>query len=137
MSAKYDLVPVENHTLRNLPPYRVRALKDICSEIQAGTLGGYVDGEHNLSQHGSCWISDEAQAIGDARVIEDARVTDKARISDRAVISGSAYLVDNAIATGSAKITGKAHIRDTARVGDFARVGGISQLNKILAYQTV
>ena len=35
--------------------YRIRAVKSFPG-VKAGELGGYVAGEHNLSQDGICWI---------------------------------------------------------------------------------
>ena len=85
---KYELVPVEDAHKRNLPPYRVKALRLIelvdYEEAQPGDLGGYVDGEHNLSQEGECWVADEAWVTDRASVEDCALVYDKARLSDRA-----------------------------------------------------
>jgi len=39
-----------------------------------GMLGGLVEGPHNLSQDGSCWIAPNAAVFGSARVTDDAVV---------------------------------------------------------------
>jgi carbonic anhydrase/acetyltransferase-like protein (isoleucine patch superfamily) len=82
--------------------YRIKALKTVgmFSDVSKGDIGGYVEGYHNLSNEGNCWI------FHDAKVYENARVK------------------DNAIIGGSAEIFGNAVVKDYSAVGDNARVFG-------------
>ena len=79
---KYELIRNERMTLANgTVVYRIRALKDFRG-IKAGTLGGWVQSDANLSQVGTCWLSEGAMAIDDARVSEDAFVARLGRESE-------------------------------------------------------
>ena len=50
----------------------------------AGTEGGFITADANLSHEGDCWI------YGDAEVSENARVSDNAQVRDDDVWSGGA-----------------------------------------------
>ena len=107
---KYELIPERNF-------FRIKALKDF-GDVKKGELGGLVLGEHNLSQEGDCWVSDNAQISGNTRVSGDARV------SDNAWVSGDARVSDNAWVSGNARVSGDAWIRDNAQVSGDAWVCG-------------
>lgn len=50
---------------------QIRALQNIpCppSGAQAGTLGGFIEGEHNLSQEDPCFVFYPAQILGKCRI---------------------------------------------------------------------
>jgi hypothetical protein len=65
------------HTLR-----QIRRLSD-------GELGGWIQGEHNLSHYGACWAHSYARVCGDARVSDDAKVHSGAIF--RGSISGGTF----------------------------------------------
>lgn len=59
--------------------YRIQALRDIPKYgVKSGDLGGYVTRKDILSHDGTCWIADEAQAIGKVSVSDSAYVGGKA-----------------------------------------------------------
>jgi len=70
----------------------------------AGTVGGFVDGEHNLSQGGNAWIAD------------DARVSEMGYIGNDAWIGGYTRVFGNARVTADARVLGNSVIFDNARV---------------------
>lgn len=76
-----DKIEMGGHTL-----YRIRALKDFFG-AKAGDLGGYIEGESNLSHEGTCWVYDNARVCGDAYVYDNARVCGDARVCDNAKIN--------------------------------------------------
>jgi hypothetical protein len=85
MTKKYELVMYDRDTGR----YRIRALRDFgdaVSGFRAGDLGGWVTGEHNLSQEGDCWI------FGNAKVTGNAQVSGNARVYENAFVLGIIYL---------------------------------------------
>ena len=45
---KYELIPSDREGF-----YRVKALRDF-NDVKKGDIGGYVEGEKNLSQYGDC-----------------------------------------------------------------------------------
>lgn len=117
---KYRLTDIKiEHEGRTL--YRIEALKDF-GLISKGTLGGYVEGTHNLSQYGTCWILQNAKVYGGAMVSEDAIISDcacvygYARVYGEAIISDYAKIYDFAIVGGHARVFHNAVIHDYARV---------------------
>ena len=141
---KYELTKIKSPFLgREL--YRVRSLTDVVDSdgetvVPAGTLGGYVESEENLSQEGGAWIypnvsveggaavKDDA-VVGDPRVtcgmLEDAEYRNKRHITIRgdAEVSGHAIvgtmgLYSIPTISGRAKITGMARVREFFFIGD-------------------
>ena len=51
--------------------YRIKALIDF-GDVKAGSLGGYVEKEENLSQANTAWVSGNARVYGNARVSDNA-----------------------------------------------------------------
>ena len=92
---KYELTN-ESITLDNgTKLYHIRALRDF-GDVKAGEIGGYVQGENNLSQEGNAWVYDDARVSGNAEVCGDARVF------GNAWVSGNAWVYDDARVSGNA-----------------------------------
>ncbi|SSZ38975.1 Uncharacterised protein [Bartonella grahamii] len=117
MCKKYELTSeikkIKHALTRNIINlYRIKALKDF-DDIKAGSLGGFIEKEVNLSHDGNCWVYDEACVYGHARVYDDAKIRHfsqvcgqvygNAKISYCATIWGRAY--------GNAKINKKSKVR--------------------------
>ena len=92
--------------------YRIKALKDF-DDVKAGSYGGWVASEANLSQEGECWIYNESVVVGDARVTGDAKVKNEgtalSKIFGKATVSGNAevcgsWVYEDAAITGSAEV---------------------------------
>jgi len=64
--------------------YRIKALIDF-GDVKAGSLGGYVEKEENLSQANTAWVYGNACVYGNAWVYGDACVSDNA---DYILLSG-------------------------------------------------
>ena len=107
---KYELIPSDREGF-----YRVKALRDF-NDVKKGDIGGYVEGEKNLSQLGDCWIYDNAV------ICDNARVEDNAQVYGDAEVCGDAIVCDNAIVFDYAKVWGNAIVRDNARVLVNARI---------------
>lgn len=69
--------------------YRIQSLKDF-GDVKSGDLGGWVEGERNLSQEGDCWISGNARVYHDARVYDNAQVFNDARVYGNEWVYGCA-----------------------------------------------
>lgn len=114
---KYELTneakDVGKHTV-----YRIRAIKDIpVAEdhvVKAGTLGGFVESESNLSQQDLCWIYDEAVVYGGAIVSGRANVRDYAQVSGNARICKNAHVYGQAVIAGNVTVRGHAWIDGNA-----------------------
>lgn len=85
--------------------YKIRALKSF-ADVKAGDWGGYVDGEHNLSHDGSCWIYKEAVVYGNARAEGDAKIKGGAIIYRNAIIKDFVEVKEEAMVTGDAVLGG-------------------------------
>lgn len=54
---------------------RIIATRDICKHgVVEGDLGGWVEGEHNLSQEGDCWIDFDGIVTGKTKITGDTLV---------------------------------------------------------------
>ncbi|MBL6363775.1 hypothetical protein JNB48_19390 [Escherichia coli] len=137
VSEKYELVKDLTMDVDGVTLYRIRALRDIPHhDVEAGDLGGWVEGEHNLSQHGDSWVGDNAKVsgaawvfenawvYGDAQVYDNARVFGDAQVHDKAIISGNARVSGHATISGEACIRGMAQVCGAALVGDQVTVCG-------------
>ena len=101
---------VSGHTL-----HRIEALKDF-ADVHKGDKGGFVEGEHNLSQSGNCWVYDNAC------VYDRAYVCGSAYVYDSAKVYGSANVYVSAKVCGSAKVYGSAYVYDSAYVCGSANI---------------
>lgn len=88
---------------------RIVSLKDF-GDVKSGTLGGWVQSEHNLSQEGDCWI------YGDAVVGEGARVLSNSRVSGNSFVGGNSVVSDNAVVGESSSVTGNSIIEQNSEV---------------------
>ena len=120
MGNKYELIPSDRSDREGL--YRIKALKDF-NDVKKGDIGGYVEGEKNLSQLGDCWIYDDAVVMGNAKVCDNARirgnaiVRDNARVLVNARVFGNAIIQDNAVVRGDARIFDNVIVRDNVIIG--------------------
>ena len=102
---KYEITDIVNQFYPEL--HRIRALRQVGSDVPRGALGGFVQSESNLSQD-----KDEAWLYGESICCENALVT------------GGAYLTGCARVSGSALITDESEIGENASVRDYAIVSG-------------
>lgn len=95
----------------------------------AGTVGGRVGNYDNLSQHGDCWVYDDAQVTGNARVHENARVSGSAQVYGDAHISGNAQIRDASIISERAQVYGNARVFENAWAHGLAQLSDSAQLS--------
>ena len=82
MSKKYELTKETKTLAGGTVLHRIRALRDIPRfGVKAGELGGFVEGENNLSQDGDAWVFCNANVYGNARVSGNANVSGDAEVS--------------------------------------------------------
>ena len=75
-----------------------------------GLVGGYIEKLSNLSEHGNCFVFDNAKVSGDAEILDNAIGSGNAGISGDARISGNAEIFGDAIVSGNARIYGNTRI---------------------------
>ena len=103
---KYELTEETKTLAGGAALHRIRTLMDIPRHgVKAGELGGFVEGENNLSQDGNAWVSGDAEVYGDAWVSSNAKVSDKAEVSGNAKVYGNAKVSGNAEVRGDAKVS--------------------------------
>lgn len=112
----------QGHTLR-----RIRAVRDF-DLVYAGTLGGWIEKEENLSHEGTAWVAGEARVYEDARIYGNAQVCGSALIYGNAQVYGDARVYGYAIIEEEAWIFGDATICEHAEVYGKARVYGHSKV---------
>ena len=90
---KYELLKNDTITAPNGKTlYRIKALIDF-GVVLAGSLGGYIEKEDNLTHTGNAWVYGDARVYGNARVSGDARVYGDAQVSGDTRVSGNDDLV--------------------------------------------
>lgn len=112
---KYELIELDGGGL-----YRIRAVRDF-GFVKTGDMGGFVEGEHNLSHDGTCWIYDNALVYDNARVQDDARIFNRVHVCGSATISGKARFYNDVYVFGKATVSGNVRIYDEVRI-----LGGVS-----------
>lgn len=91
--------------------------------IRAGQRGGLVDTSHNVSQSGSCWVTEDACVMGNSTVRDDALVTGGsiitggARVIQNATVEDDCQVSDGAIIRGNARISGAVAVSDGVVIG--------------------
>ena len=95
--------------------HRIKAVRDF-GIVKAGTLGGFIEKEENLSHEGNCWVYDFSKVYDDAKVCEDAKVFGCANVF------GNAKIFSNAQICGYAKVYGYAEVYEYAKVYGYAKV---------------
>lgn len=134
---KYRLTDIKiEHEGRTL--YRIEALKDF-GLISKGTLGGYVEGTHNLSQYGTCWIKSNAKVYDYARVSEDAIIDDFACIYEGARVYGKAVISDCAKVYNNARVFESANLSNNVEIYHSAKLYGhiLVRENVKIGYDTI
>ena len=102
---KYEITDIAHEKYPFL--HRIRALRDVGPTVKAGDLGGFVEGEWNLSyEDADSWIAHDAVA------------------ANAACVEGGSLLRDQAVVCGEARVRGMSMISNDARVEDHAVIDG-------------
>ena len=120
---KYEITDIAHEKYPFL--HRIRALRDIGSEVKAGDLGGFVEHEGNLScEDEDSWIYNDAIAANGAFVYEGAV------LRDHAVACGEAHICKGAVLSDRARAEDHAHV-DGGRMENYARLSGHGMVSAI------
>lgn len=122
--------------------YQIRAVKDFKPGekdddhpiVKKGDLGGWIEGEENLSHEGNCWVEDNAMVFGNAKVHDDAIVSENANVYGNAEVYDSALVYGNAKVLNNSKIFGSAKVFGSAVIGGNANILGEAEVS---GYTTV
>ena len=100
---------------------RIQAIQNF-GNIKEGDLGGWVQGEWNLSQEGECWIWKNGMVFDKAKVRGNAKILDRGIVMNSAIVEDNAYVYANAKVAGNAIVSGNAKIYECAWVDENVRV---------------
>ena len=128
MDKKYEFTGVtmevvSDTTCKRTLLNQIVSLVDI-GDIKAGTIGGYIESEENLSHDGNCWVGECGIAMGNSRVHENAVVTsygvvkDNANVHGTCIIRGGAVIGNRAEIFGNTIIDGDIVVMNAAKIGD-------------------
>lgn len=104
---KYELTKDVLTTASGSKVYRIRAVRTFTNgknTIEAGTYGGYVESEKNLSHDGGAWV------YGVARAYENAVVEGNAALRGLVAAKGNAVIGGDIIVSGTGDIDGNISI---------------------------
>lgn len=121
---KYELTD-ETREVDGVTVHRIRALRDVGRAfIRAGSSGGWVESEANLTHTGTAWVGENAVVTGGAVVCQDAHAGGNARVRDRARVTGKAHVSNYAVLRDWASVGGDAYVGGSAELLDAASVIG-------------
>ena len=118
---KYEITDIAHEQYPFL--HRIRALRNIGSEVKVGDMGGFVESESNLS----CEPDDDAWIFDNAIACNGAYVDQGASLRDYAVACDNAYISRNAVLSGYARAEDDSYIRGAA-LSEHARASGQSMI---------
>lgn len=127
MDKKYEILMGTKRVIDGHLLHRIRALRNIDS-VRAGSIGGWIQAEGNLSHQGDCFIFDDACVYENATVYGNAIVTGKAQIFNSAKVCENSQVYDNAHIFGSAYVSGFAIVKGDGKVYDTACVFGYASI---------
>jgi carbonic anhydrase/acetyltransferase-like protein (isoleucine patch superfamily) len=111
---KYEILEDKFIIYKGRKLYRIKALKSISNvmcTIPKGSIGGYVEGYHNLSQKGSCWVFDNTVVYGNAEVSKSSAILYGAEVYGNARVKDS-------IIKNSSKVFGNAVVKDNSEINE-------------------
>ena len=134
MEKKYELIKTDTICAYGRTLFRVRYLCDIENIVAAGDIGGYIEGEYNLSQQGNSVVLGDAEVYGNAKVCGDAKVYGNAKVCGDAMVFGNAEVYGNAKVCGDAEVYGNAEVCGDAEVYGNAEVCGDAKVQSTRDY---
>lgn len=112
--------------------HRIMAARDITlangSMVAAGTLGGWIEKESNLSHHANCWVADEAKVFANAKIIDSARASGHAQAFHQAKLAGRSQICDHAKAFGNTNMYDDARLSGYAKLSNSVNLSGNAQV---------
>ena len=119
INEKFEITDIAHKTYPFL--HRIRALRDVGTEVKQGDLGGFVEHEGNLSFE----PGDDAWVFENAIIAGDGYADKGTRLKGQAVVCGNAYASHGSTLSGSAKAEDDAYLRGVTMLGS-ARASGHS-----------
>ncbi len=138
---KYIIMNDEPHFQPGVFPNarRIKACRAIPEiGIYPGDVGGYIDGDHNLSHDGACWVFDSAVVAGNASVTHDSVVRGFSEVSGEVRVRGNVSI------EGFCRINGDAWIssydfrkKGVLVIDDRSLISGDAFINDVHDFKTI
>ena len=91
--------------------YNIVAARDIpVHGVRKGDIGGVVNGMHNLSQKGDCWVDKTSSVLNKAFVFGNALIKNSSKVIGNSYVGGDAIL-DSSDAYDNARVIGRNVLR--------------------------
>lgn len=94
----------------------IEYLRYLSKTVDKGIIGGWIEGEHNLSHGGDCSVQDDSKVFGNARIIGNSEILDEAIVKDNATILGNNTISKNAVIGADTIVDGACIITDNSQV---------------------
>jgi len=126
---KYEILKDQSIVIHGKILYRIRALRDF-GNVKKGDIGGYVQGEHNLSHDGECWVYNNAKMFDNSRVLDNAKMFNYSKMFDIAEMRNYSKMYnfsemhDNAKMYNFSVMFDNAEMHDNTEMYDFSKASG-------------
>lgn len=115
---KYELLPdkyiqvFHPITYEKVTLFQIRALKSFTNRnpatgeefiVKKGDHGGYIAGEHNLSQEGTCWVTGKSKMFDNAHRKDDSLGLGKSQQCENSVQSGYSRQLGSSLQSGNSQ----------------------------------
>lgn len=136
---KFTLLKDETTTVNGKTLYRIKYLMDIPhANVKAGTIGGWLESESNLSQKGQCCVLDNAVVMDNAVVRgEFVTVSGIATIDCNAIVEGYATTIKHStLISDNAKVVNSICEHTSCVCGDSEVINSMCQEGAFIAGKT-
>lgn len=129
MKKKYKILKSNEKILSGRILHQVEALCDF-SDVSAGTLGGFIEKEENLSHKGDCWLYDNSAVYDNARLQDNAILCNTAIVCENAIVGGGSILQNESLVYGHAVLSGEIIVSGGSIICDDVKlIGGPIEIN--------
>lgn len=82
--------------VKDVTLHQIQLVRPLVSHgLEVGTIGGWIESEHCLSELGDCWVFREAMILNRSRVRGDISIMGKSVIDEASIVEGSGFIKDS------------------------------------------
>lgn len=86
----------ETKKVKNITVHQIQLVRSLDSHgLEAGTIGGWIESEHSLSEFGDCWVFQEAMILNRSRVSGNISIMGKSMIDEDSIVGGNGFIKDS------------------------------------------
>ena len=109
MERKYEFTGETKTNDEGVTLHQIRSLRDF-SEFKAGSLGGWIEKEGNLSHEGNCWVYENSQIYGNSLVFGNSQIYENSQIYGNSLVFGNSQIFANSRVFGNSQIYGNSRV---------------------------